>query len=332
MHQFEEINKSMLQNLLHHCNSKNSKNIFMFLLEELNENYYLSLLLDADILEKSVLALDCLESDEEIAKVVNSILGIMYNIEYDYRNNKNYIDILLKSYLEIMDRGYFYIKNIKDTLFLFSELGIKKEYLVREIIKRYDEESCIAIFWEAGYHLDKLDVQIDPKYQFLLEKKRKLSTRFGLIFHFYLMTEKDYIENIEIAGNYFKIYHNHMTTCADWGFSSNLRAYSYVEDGIISKEEEAIFAEIGDLYYDCMEEREPSDLEENELSIRELGEKEVDEELEELFDRLRVASAQFAAQLKTKKVQDLLNQFFHGKSVFEVAFHLPDKKETDNIL
>lgn len=314
MQQLIEINKSIIQKFFNHCSPKN---LFILLLEGLKDEYSLNLLLDADILEQSIRVLDCIESDPEIAKMINSILNIMCDIEYDFIHNRNYIIILLKKYFELMDRGYYVINNIKDTLYLFSVLGIEKSCLIYKVIKCYSEKRCVEIFSKLGFDLEGLNFQISKKLLLLMERGQKLSNRFGLIFHFYLMTEKDYIENIKIAGEYFKLYHSHMMACADWGFSSERRYEDYVKDGIISKEENNIFVEIGDLYYDCMDEEKISGSEE-------LEEKDIDKDLEELFEKIEVASARFAIRIKAKDVQDLLKKFFYGKSLFEAAFHLPD--------
>ena len=299
---------------------KYSKSIFLLFLKGIKEEYNLSILLDDTILEKSIFLLDAIEKKEEKAEVINSILNIMYDVEYDYIGKKDYIDLLLKSYLEEMDKGYYNRKNIKETMFLFLELGIEKQNLIEEMIKRYDKEKCIKIFSMIGLEVDKQNSLRYSDIVYLLERRKKLSKRFRLIFHFYLMTEKDYVKNIEIAGIYFKLYHNHMLTCADWGISSRNRYICYIEEGIISEKEEAIFTKIGDFYYNCMEKK--SNLGQKEMLNLEKQE-ESGEELEEVFEELKIVSSKFSIQLKTKQVQDLLQQFFHGKSLFEVAFRLP---------
>lgn len=68
----------------------------------------------------------------------------------------------------------------------------------------------------------------------MLEKNRKLTIRFDFVFHFYLLTDPDYIENIDIAGGYLKFYGNEKEIFANWEFSSQGWNNKYVIDGIVS--------------------------------------------------------------------------------------------------
>lgn len=313
--QLNEINKTIIYKLLNHTNLDNHINLFLVLLFEGKEKNELRLLWDADILEKSILVLDYIENEYVKADIINTILHIMCDIKYDYSNKKNYIIILLKSYFNIIDGGYCIFKDIQDTLQLFSMLGVKKGHLVHEMLIRYDEKECVELLLKTGINLSKKEAKKHSNIQDLLEKDQKLTIRFDLVFHFYLLTDPDYIENIDIAGGYLKFYGNEKEVFTNWKFSSQGWDNKYVIDGIISKEEEAIFIEIGDFYNRCVDHFESFDLKAKQ------GER---------FDNLKVMLDRFTSQLRKKEVQDLVKRFFHGKTVFEVAFSLPIS-ETDNI-
>lgn len=232
--QLNKINKTIIYKLLNHTNLDNHINLFLVLLFEGKEKSELRLLWNADILEKSILVLDYIENEYVKADIINTILHIMCDIKYDYSNKKNYIMTLLKSYFNIIDGGYCIFKDIQDTLQLFSMLGVKKGHLVHEILIRYDEKECVELLLKTGINLSKKEAKKYPNIQALLEKNRKLTIRFDFVFHFYLLTDPDYIENIDIAGGYLKFYGNEKEIFANWEFSSQGWNNKYVIDGIVS--------------------------------------------------------------------------------------------------
>lgn len=311
--QFDEVNRLIRNKLFTSARLDINMDLFFILLRGIKERKELALLFNEEILEKLIFVLEKIENNYRKAVIINSILFIMDTMKYDYKKNRNYMTNLFQSYLTIIEeRGW---KEIKDTLHLFFMLGIDKSTFIQEMCRRYDEKKCVKFLLKLGIDFREKERKEFSYLSFLYEQNKRMLTRFDVVFHFYLLTDPDYMENIDIAGEYLEFYGNKKEIFTNWKFSSQGWDNRYVRDGIISKEEEAIFIEIGDIYNRCVDHFESFDLEVNQ------GER---------VDNLKVMLDRFTSQLRKKEVQDLVKRFFHGKTVFEIAFSLPIS-ETDNI-
>ena len=312
--QFDEVNRLIRNKLFTSARLDINMDLFFILLRGIKDRKELALLFNEEILEKLIFVLEKIENNYRKAVIINSILFIMDTMKYDYKKNRNYMTNLFQSYLTIIEeRGW---KEIKDTLHLFFMLGIDKSTFIQEMCRRYDEKKCVKFLLKLGIDFREKERKEFSYLSFLYEQNKRMLTRFDVVFHFYLLTDPDYMENIDIAGEYLEFYGNKKEIFTNWKFSSQGWDNRYVRDGIISKEEEAIFIEIGDLYNECKDNKSKFDFEK-----KQKGENDHFEEI----------SVSFISRLRTPKVQNLLERFFHKKTIFEIACCLPvDNFEINN--
>ena len=299
-----EINQNIANSILSSVDLSKNKDVFMLLLNGIKDNCELCGLLNQSIIKESLDALKLFDEEYEKAHIINCLLNIFCNLEYDYKKNKNEIDSLLEFYLGAINRGYSGLENIYETLSLFNHLGVENKHIISELLQYCNEELLVHIFLKMGTDFIKDVGELYPELGILLERKLKLSKRFELLFHFYLMTNVQYYENIDIVRDYLKPYSNYVSICADWAFSSrNAFNHKYVLDNIITEEEEKVFIAIGDLFYSCLDESASDE--------------------EELFKSLKNASEKFYSKLKTEETQEIINGLIQERHFFEAALSLP---------
>ena len=299
-----EINQNITNSILSTVELSKNKDVFILLLDGIKDNCELCALLNQSIIEEILVVLKLFDKEYEKAHIINSLLNILCNLEYDYKKNKNEINNLLEIYLGAINRGYSGWENIYDTLSLFNHLGVENKHIISELVKYCNEEFLLHISLKMKTDFIKDVGELYPELGILLEKKIQLNNRFDLLLHFYLMTNVQYYENIDIVGDYLKKYSNYVSICADWAFSSrNTFNHKYVLDNIITEEEEKVFIAIGDLFYNCLDESANDDA--------------------ELFTSLKKASDKFYSKLKTKKTQEIINRLIQKRHFLEIVFCFP---------
>lgn len=241
----------------------------------------------------------------EKAYYIQIMIRIMADLDSCNISNNYDIYDLYKQYCGILTEGYMDRRSVPETLELFSDLNIELSTIIDDVVKIFEEDMAVKIL--LGFHIDETDDSL-MKYKELFEKiklYRKRSKRFDVILHFYLLMG-EYVNHIDIAGEYLKKYYNYSLICADWIFSSRTPHYNYVEEGILSEDEYEIFLEAGDVLEEC----KTVDT--------------TDESFDGLLHDLKIISEKFRDKIKSHLKNDMLKRFSKGKSFIQVACELPE--------
>lgn len=307
---FKKCITDIINKILNSDDFSNEKDVFIWLLKGLKENYKLSILIDNNFLYMSINALDYIDNDNERLEAINAILNCMCNIEYDYNSNFDTILSLFKMSLECIGNGCEIEKDILEIFSSFSDMGIGYDTIFIECVDRFNEEFCINIFskikmnWDS-YHLEKATHLID-----IIEKNNKIKKRFDLILRFYSMVDLFYVDKSSIVNGYLAHPFNYTGLWADWVFFSHQQSTYY--DDVITPEEKRIFIEIGDIYEECQTDN---------LIIHD---EDMDKEFDNLWNYLKDAGKKFQLILGTERVRNLMEQFTKGRSFWEIALSLPE--------
>lgn len=306
---FRNCTTNILNKIINNYAFTGEKDVFLWLLKSLKENYKLSVLVDDNFLNMSIIALDYIDNDYERLEAINAILNCMYDVQYNYNSNFDTILSLFNRSLECIGNGCESGKDILEIFSSFSDMGIGYDTIFIECITRFGKEFCVNIFsqikmnWGSTYLEDYSDL-ID-----LIGENRKIRKRFDLMLRFYLMVNIFYINKSDIVNSYFAHPFNYTGLWADWTFSSAYQSSYY--DDVITEEEKRIFIEIGDIYEECATDG---------LVIYD---EDMGKEFENIWVYLRESGKKFQSLLETERICDLIKTFTKGRDFFEIALVLP---------
>ncbi len=301
----DTLNFDFLYNILEDGDEEAKKILFSSLINSLKNNLYLYKYINISWIEYMLNKVEFIEDIYEKADIISFLLSIIYENEFEIKNME--IERLFYLYLKILQSGYSTGNDVINTLSYFLDLGISLEIIVTECIKIYQNDVFIHLFSKLP-QIDKYKVgKSNEKFIFLVERHRKMITRFDLVLHFNLITSYDYAKNILIAGDYLKKYYNYMTICTDWEFDENYSNDYFTLEGILTNKELQLFVELGGILDSC----------------KELESKQKADTEEELFEYLDRVSEQLKLLLESDEIKNIRKRFFGEKSFFEVAFDLP---------
>ena len=259
-----------------------------------------------DFLEElmnDIIITETLKEKANYIEIAIRILDDLCLIDRDI--NKYNIYKLYNEYCIALKKIYINENNVAETLMLFANLGIHDNDILDDMISIFDNTQLLKLLSKMSLKVNNICKKYDDLFFELGVYKKKIR-RYDVILHFHLLTHPKYSENIDIAGEYLKKYYNYVIICADWIFSSKSPNYIYVEDGIITRNEQDIFIKVGDILEHCKLATDSND---------------------ELMDNLLIISNKFKGYLNSSIIKDLVNKLYNGSDFLNLACTLPNLKE-----